>query len=150
MMMQLDEILKLWEADSKIDEVNLDESSVKSAALHSKYLELYSLAKLALKKKELSMANLRKDKWLYYNAKMTKEEMDERGWAYDPFNGMSKPLKSDMDMFYTTDPDIIKLQGQIEYQATIVEALKDIMDNIKWRHTTIKNIIDWKRFTSGI
>lgn len=149
-MMQLDELLQLWEKDSKIDEVNLDESSVKSAALHSKYLELYSLAKLQLKKRELSMANLRKDKWLYYNAKMTKEEMDERGWPYDPFHGMSKPLKSDMDMFYSTDPDIIKLQGQIEYQTTIVEALKDIMDNIKWRHTTIKNIIDWKRFTSGV
>lgn len=148
-MMQLDEILKLWEVDSKIDEVNLDETSVKNATLHSKYLELYSLAKLNLKKKELSMAHLRKDKWLYYNAKMTKEEMDERGWPYDPFHGMSKPLKSDMDMFYTTDSDIMKLQGQIEYQSTIVEALKDIMDNIKWRHSTIKNIIDWKRFTSG-
>jgi hypothetical protein len=54
-----------------------------------------------------------------------------------------------MDMFYTTDPDIIKLQGQIEYQATIVEALKDIMDNIKWRHTTIKNIITWRQFVNG-
>jgi hypothetical protein len=62
---------------------------------------------------------------------------------------MAKPLKSDMDMFYNTDPDIMKLQGQIEYQSTIVETLKDIMDNIKWRHTTIKNIITWKQFTSG-
>ena len=148
-MLQLDDILKLWEQDSRIDEVNLDETSVKSAALHSKYLELYSLAKLNLKKKELSMAYLRKDKWLYYNGKMTKEEMDAKGWAYDPFHGMAKPLKSDMDMFYNTDPDIMKLQGQIEYQSTIVDTLKDIMDNIKWRHTTIKNIIDWKRFTSG-
>ena len=148
-MLQLDDILKLWEQDSQIDEVNLDETSVKSAALHSKYLELYSLAKLNLKKKELSMAYLRKDKWLYYNGKMTKEEMDAKGWAYDPFHGMAKPLKSDMDMFYNTDPDIMKLQGQIEYQSTIVDTLKDIMDNIKWRHTTIKNIIDWKRFTSG-
>jgi hypothetical protein len=148
-MLQLDDILKLWEKDSRIDEVNLDETSVKSAALHSKYLELYSLAKLNLKKKDLTMAYLRKDKWLYYNGKMTKEEMDEKGWVYDPFHGMAKPLKSDMDMFYNTDPDIMKLQGQIEYQSTIVDTLKDIMDNIKWRHTTIKNIIDWKRFTSG-
>jgi hypothetical protein len=148
-MLQLDDIFKLWEQDSRIDEANLDETSVKSASLHSKYLELYSLARLNLKKKELSMAHLRKDKWLYYNGKMTKEEMDERGWQYDPFYGMTKPLKSDMDMFYNTDPDIMKLQGQIEYQATIVDALKDILDNIKWRHTTIKNIITWKQFTSG-
>ena len=96
------------------------------------------------------MAHLRKDKWLYYNGKMTKDEMDARGWQYDPFSGMSKPLKSDMELFYSTDSDIMKLQGQIEYQSTIVEALKDIMDNIKWRQSTIKNIIDWKRFTSGV
>jgi hypothetical protein len=149
-MLQLDDILKMWETDSKIDEVNLDETSIKSASLHSKYLELYSLSKLNLKKKELSMAYLRKDKWMYYNGKMTKEEMDERNWPYDPFKGMAKPLKSDMDMFYTTDPDIMKLQGQIEYQNTIVETLKDIMENIKWRHTTIKNILDHRRFTAGI
>jgi hypothetical protein len=148
-MMQLEDILKLWETDSVIDEINLDETSVKSASLHSKYLELYSIAKLNLKKKELSMAHLRKDKWLYYNGKMTKDEMDAKGWQYDPFSGMSKPLKSDMELFYSTDSDIMKLQGQIEYQSTIVEALKDIMDNIKWRHTTIKNIIDHRRFVSG-
>jgi hypothetical protein len=148
-MMQLDELLKMWAEDSKIDEVNLDQTSIRNATLHSKYLELYSIAKLQLKRKELSMANLRKDKWLYYNGKMTKTEMDEKQWAYDPFNGMTKPLKSDMDMFYTTDSDIIKLQGQIEYQVTIVEALKDIMDNIKWRHSTIKNILDHRRFVAG-
>jgi hypothetical protein len=149
-MLQLDDILKMWETDSKIDEVNLDETSIKSASLHSKYLELYSISKLNLKKKELSMAYLRKDKWMYYNGKMTKEEMDEKGWAYDPFKGMAKPLKCDMDMFYTTDPDIMRLQGQMEYQNTIVETLKDIMENIKWRHTTIKNILDHRRFTAGI
>lgn len=148
-MLSLEELLKTWEVDSVIDEVNLDSTSIACACLHSKYLELYSLAKLNLKKKELSMAHLRKDKWLYYNGKMTKEEMDSRGWSYDPFAGMAKPLKSDMELFYSTDSDIMKLQGQIEYQTTIVEALKDIMDNIKWRHTTIKNIIDHRRFVSG-
>lgn len=148
-MLSLEELLKTWEVDSVIDEVNLDSTSIACARLHAKYLELYSLAKLNLKKKELSMAHLRKDKWLYYNGKMTKEEMDSRGWPYDPFSGMSKPLKSDMELFYTTDSDIMKLQGQIEYQTTIVETLKDIMDNIKWRHSTIKNIIDHRRFVSG-
>lgn len=148
-MIQLEELLKNWEIDCVIDEVNLDNTSIACARLHSKYLELYSLAKLALKKKELSMAILKKDKWLYYNGKMTKEEMDTRGWNYDPFNGLSKPLKSDMDLFYTTDSDVVKLQGSIEYAITIVETLKDIMDNIKWRHSTIKNIIDHRRFVSG-
>jgi hypothetical protein len=147
--MTLDEILTLWKEDSKIDEVNLDTTSIKSASLHAKYLELYGISKLRYKKKDLEMANLKKDKWLYYNGKMTKAEMDQRGWKYDPFAGMAKPLKSDMEMFYETDPDISKLRLTMDYQQTIVDTLKDILDNIKWRHSTIKNILDFRRFTSG-
>jgi len=147
--MTLDEILTLWKQDSKIDEVHLDVTSIACASLHSKYLELYSIAKLRGKKKDLEMAILKKDKWLYYNGKMPKEDMDSRGWNYDPFAGMAKPLKSDMDMFYETDPDISKLRLTMDYQQTIVDTLKDILDNIKWRHSTIKNILDFRRFTSG-
>ena len=148
--MTLDDILVMWGADSKIDEVNLDETSVKSASLHAKYLELYSHAKLRLKKREHELAVLKKDKWLYYNGKMSKEEMDSKSWPYDPFNGLMKPLKSDMDIYYDTDSDIVKLKMIVEYQQNIVETLKDILENIKWRHTTIKNIITWKQFTSGV
>lgn len=139
----------MWSTDSKIDEVNLDETSIKSASLHAKYLELYSHSKLRLKKREYELAVLKKDKWLYYNGKMSKEEMDAKGWPYDPFNGLTKPLKSDMDIYYDTDADIVKLKMIIEYQQNVVETLKDILDNIRWRHTTIKNIITWRQFTNG-
>lgn len=90
--MILDEILKMWSEDVKIDDLNLDEETTKSAKLHSKYLELFTLAKLQLKRNETEMNKLRKNKWLYFSGKMTKEEMDKLGWQYDPFNGMSKPL----------------------------------------------------------
>jgi hypothetical protein len=81
---------------------------------------------------------------------MTKAEMDAKGWPYDPFNGLVKPLKSDMDIYYDTDADRVKLKMIIEYQQTVVDTLKDILENIKWRHNTIKNIITWKQFTSGV
>ena len=35
-------------------------------------------------------------------------------------------------------------------QEEIVNCLKEIMDNIKWRHQNIKNMIEWRKFTSGI
>lgn len=149
-MLDIESLLKMWSEDSKIDEINLDKTSVAGAALHSKYLEIYSLAKLRLKKKELSMAILKKDKWLYYNGKMSKEEMDNRGWAYDPFDGMTKPLKSDMDMFYQTDPDISHMQLQIDCQLSFVDACKEILDTLRWRSSTIKNIIEFKKFQAGI
>lgn len=147
--MNIEDLLEMWSEDSKIDELALDETTVRCAALHSKYLELHSVAKLRLKKKEQDFSILKKDKWLWFNGKMEKDAMDERGWDYDPFNGINKPLKTDLQQFYDADKDIVDAQMQIEYQKTYVEATKEILDNIKWRHTTIKNIIDWRRFQAG-
>lgn len=147
--MNIEDLLEMWGEDSKIDEHNLDDTTIRGAALHSKYLELHSVAKLRLKKKEQDLSILKKDKWLWFNGKMDKEQIDKHGWAYDPFNGMNKPLKTDLQQFYDSDKDIMDASMQIEYQKTYVEVCKEILDNIRWRHTQIKNIIDWRRFQSG-
>lgn len=148
--MNIEMLLEMWSEDSKIDEINLDESSIKSAAMHAKYLEIYTLAKMRLKKKELDLAILKKDKWMWYNGKMTKDEMDSRQWDYNPFDGMTKPLKSDMEQFYKTDPDISALQLGVDCQQVLVETCKEILDTIRWRSSTIKNIIEFKKFQAGI
>lgn len=147
--MTVDQILEMWKKDSPIDEIDLDKSSTDTPKLHSKYLELLTVAKLQLKRLNLKIASLKKDKWLYYTGKMTKQDMDEKGWEYDPYKGGTKPLKGDMDYYYDSDPDIQELVAKIEYQQTLVETLEEIMNVIRWRHSTIKNVIDWRRFTSG-
>lgn len=148
--MSLNEILESWKTDSVIDDSALDEDTVKTSKLHAKYLEIYSLSKLQLKKKEFDLEKIKKDKWLYYTGKMTKSDMDERGWAYDPFQGMSKPLKSEMSMYYETDEDLVKVKAGIDYQKSIIDTLEEIMNNIRWRHSHIKNIIEFRKFTSGM
>jgi len=65
-MLKLDDILEMWKKDSPIDEMNLDVSSINSAKLHSKYLELLSVTKLQLKKKEMDFKVLLKNKYLWY------------------------------------------------------------------------------------
>ena len=147
--MLLDDLLEMWKKDCVIDDINLDLATIKCASYHSKYLELFSIAKLTLKRKNAAHAILERDKWLYFNGKMTKEEMDKHEWPYDPFNGMSKPLKSDMDMFIKTDKDIAKSNAGIDYQKTIVETLEEIMTTIRWRHSAIKNVLDAKKFAAG-
>ena len=147
--MNVEQILEMWKEDSKINEIDLDLTSSQTPKLHSKYLELFTVAKLQLKRLNLKIATLKKDKWLYYTGKMTKDDMDERGWDYDPYKGGTKPLKGDMDYYYDSDPEIQELVAKIEYQQTLVETLEEIMNNIRWRHSTIKNMIDWRRFTSG-
>lgn len=146
--MNLEMILEMWKEDSVINEHLLDQSSIDTAKLHSKYLELISNAKLRLKKAELDYEKLLKNKWLYYNGKLSKQEIDDFGWEYDPFNGL-KVLKGDMDYYYNADTDIQNKQAKIHYIKTIIDTLKEIIDNIKWRHQTIKNIITWRQFTSG-
>lgn len=148
--MSLNDILESWKKDSVIDDSALDEDTVKTSKLHAKYLEIYSLSKLQLKKKEFDLEKIKKDKWLYYTGKMTKSDMDDRGWDYDPFQGMTKPLKSEMSMYYETDEDLVKVKAQIDYQKSIIDSLEEIMNNIRWRHSHIKNIIEFRKFTSGM
>lgn len=147
-MLNIETILENWKKDSEIDETNLDEASRQTAKLHGKYLEMFTTSKLLLKRSELQQKILLKDKWLYFSGKMDKSEMDLRGWPYDPFNGL-KVMKSDMEYFFNSDPELQKSEEKIIYLKSLVETLEEIINNIRWRHSTIKNMIDWRRFTSG-
>lgn len=138
----------MWKKDSEIDEMNLDESSQKIAKIHGKYLELISITKLQLKKKELEQKILLKDKWLYFNGKMDQAEIATRGWPFDPFNGL-KIMKTDLEYYFNADPELQKSEEKIIYLKTLVETLEEIMGTLRWRHTHIKNMIDWRKFTSG-
>ena len=131
-----------------IDENNLDAATIQNAKLHSKYLEIYSMTKLQLKRKELEFKVLLKDKWLWYNGKMSQEELEEKGWEPDPFNGL-KILKGEMEHYYNSDPEIQKSEEKIEYYKTVIETLSEIINNLNWRHQTIGNIIKWKQLESG-
>lgn len=149
-MLTLEQILENWKKDCEIDDVELDKSSRETPKLHAKYVELLSSAKLQKHRKEMEFKKLLKDKFMWYNGKMDKTTMDEKGWEYDPFDGLTKPMKSDMDYFYESDPQIQTLQSQIEYWKTVIDTLSDIVSNITWRHQTIGNMIKWRQFTSGV
>lgn len=147
--MNIEALLKQWKTDSVIHEHDLDNASLQSAILHSKYLEMLSQQRMRLKQLELQFKILLKDKWLWYNGKLSKDEIDEKGWSYDPLKGL-KILKGDLNYFYDSDPDIQKHQAKIEYSKEVIAVLEEIMHNIRWRHSTIKNAIEWRKFTSGM
>ena len=147
-MIDLQQILEMWKEDSAIEWNHLDETSRITPALHAKYLELLAQAKLAKKRAEFKQKALLKDKWLYYNGKMSQEDIEEKGWVPDPFDGL-KVLKGEMEHYYDSDPEIQQSEEKIVYWKTIIETLTDIIDNIKWRHQTIGNMIRWRQFESG-
>jgi hypothetical protein len=149
-MINIEDILEMWKKDAEIDEMSLDEESRNSARLHGKYLEMLTVSKLQLRRREQEFKILLKDKWMWYNDKLSKEQIDELGWDYDPWKGHAKPLKTDMDKFYDADPEIQAAQSKIHYLEELINTLKEIMENIKWRHQNIKNMIEWRKFTSGM
>ena len=79
---------------------------------------------------------------------MSQEEVIRKGWNPDPFDGL-KILKGEMDHYYNSDPEIVESEAKIAYLNTTIDTLKEILENVKWRHQTIRNMIEWKKFEAG-
>ena len=146
--MTLDELKSEWKTDCEIDDIELDKSSLQLPSLHAKYSEYLTDAVVRQKNLQLSYSILLKDKWLWFNGKMDEDRIQELGWETDPFDGL-KIMKNDMQIFFNADKDLQKLNAQTEYLKIQVDFLKRCMENITWRHQTIKNTIDWRKFMAG-
>ena len=146
--MKLTSIQEMWKRDCRIDDIELDASSLNVPKLHAKYSEILASKKLTQIQYEHQLKDLQKDKWLWYTGKLTQEEIQEKNWDYDPFKGLTI-LKSDYDKFFGADKDIQKLVEKLEYIKVTVDYLQDVVSQLTWRHQTIKNIIEWRKFMAG-
>jgi hypothetical protein len=146
--MNLEQVLEEWQKDCRIDPNTLDESSRVTPELHAKYLALHSRTKLRLKDAEFKQKELMKLKWLWYQGKMSQDEIVELGWDPDPFNGL-KILKGDMEHYVEADPELVASEAKIQYLKTLIDTLREIVTNLNWRHQTIGNMIRYKQFEAG-
>jgi len=144
--MNFDELKEMIKNDLKIDETALDHESSKTAQLHNKYLSMFMDEKLKLKKLEREQAVLRKNKWLYYTGRLSKEELEQFGW--EPFE--LNVLKNESDTLIEADADWIKLDEKVYFQKEKVEYLEGVVKVIQNRQWQIRAIIDWIKFTQGV
>lgn len=147
--MNLEQLHAEWKSDSQIEFNKLDVSSVETPKLHAKYLELLSTYKLKLKDAEFKQKELMKNKYLYYEGKLSKEQIDRFGWTYDPYDGLSATTNKFKEQFIESDEDLVQSEAKIQYLITYIETLKEILENLKWRHQTIRNAIEWRKFEAG-
>ena len=145
--MNLEKIREEWAKDSVIDKIDMDKVSLETPKLHSKYLDELSSKRLNYKKYEVEYNILLKKKWLWYTDKLSKEEIDELGWSYDPFEG-HKVLKAEYNYYFNADKDLTDLKLKLEYLTECIDVLKDILNILTWRHQSIKNAIDWLKLTN--
>tara|TARA_B100000029_G_scaffold425501_1_gene433932 strand:+ start:3108 stop:3551 length:444 start_codon:yes stop_codon:yes gene_type:complete len=146
--MKLEDIQKLWTSDCVLNDLQLDVESTRIPELHNKYFKIFSDEKLRLVKYESKMKELSKLKWLYYTGKLDKDSLDKLEW--EPFElDIKSRNKLDIDRFLTSDKDMIEMQEKIEYQKEKINYLESIIKTVINRNFLIKNIIDWRKFTSG-
>jgi len=54
-----------------------------------------------------------------------------------------------MEHYYESDPELQQSEAKIQYIKTVIDTLSEIINNLNWRHQTIKNMIDYKKFEAG-
>jgi len=140
--MTLEELQEQVDKDLKINEAELDLESLKTPALHNKYLKHYNNFKLLMTRAESDYKILKRVKWEYYTGKASPKVYQEK-----PFN--LKIMKSDLDKYLDSDEDLIKSKQKIEYLETVVNYLDRTLKIIGGRDWQIRNSIEWRKFTSG-
>lgn len=140
--MDLEKLQELADKDLKINDSELDLESLKTPQLHNKYMKHLTKFKLMLSRAEGDLYNTKRELWEYYTGKA-----DASVYAEKPFN--LKILKQDVDKYIESDEEWIKANQKVKYLETIVDFLDRTLRQISNRTFTIKNAIDWRKFTSG-
>ena len=140
--MDLETLQEQVDKDLKINDTELDLESLKTPQLHNKYMKHYTKFKLMLTRAETDYSQVKRQKWEYYTGKA-----DASVYAEKPFD--LKVLRTDVDKYIESDEEMIKAKLKVEYLQAVVDYLDKTLRQITNRTFTIKNAIDWRKFTSG-
>ena len=140
--MDLEKLQEQADKDLKINDTELDLESLKTPQLHNQYMKYLTKYKLMLSRAETEYSVMKKDKWEYYTGKA-----DASVYAEKPFD--LKILRTDIDKYLDSDEDLQKQKQKVDYLSTTVDFLDRTIRQIGNRGFTIKNAIDWRKFTSG-
>lgn len=142
-LMKLNYIKDLWNKDSNINKMKLDDESLSIPNLHAKYQEIYSSESLQYKKLLIQQRILLREKYEYYLGKAPAEKYKE-----SPFD--LKLLKSDIPIYLESDRELCELQFKIDIQEEKIGYLKSVLSQLSSRNWVIRNAIEWQKFINGI
>lgn len=141
--MNFEDIMQMWEQDSKIDPIELDTASINIPSLHAKYLKIFSDYRFRKKQATLQMKQLVRRKFEYYTGKA-----DAQTYKDNPFD--LKILKSDLNLYIESDEEVKNLQLKIDQYEIIIDYLDGVIKMLNNRSYQIKNAIQWKTYIEGI
>ena len=142
--MNLDEIQKMWANDSKIDNDDLGNESIKSSILHCKYYELYNTTYLLRENARQIHDKVYLERYNYYTGKADPEVYEKEPF---PFKVREK---DSINRYLNADERLSKASLKIKYYDQTLRYLEEIIKQISNRGYQIKNAIDWMKFQAGM
>jgi len=142
-MITHEELLEMWELDAGISKTDLDGEALNIPKLHHKYLTIL----MDIRSKKIAythrLEDVKKEKELYYSGQAEASVYKEK-----PFD-LKLKTKGGVEKHVNTDPEVVSIMQKLEYMDVLLEGANHILEQIKWRNSSIKSAIDWARFTSG-
>ena len=143
-METLEQVLKMWESDTVIDQTEPSKELLKIPVYHSKYLGILTKHRIASKRAHFDYLRLRKVKIDYYNGRLGQDELETRGWQ--PFQFV---LKSDIGAYLEGDDELMKMLEKKVYHEECVSVLESVMNELKQRTWQLRDFISWEKFIGG-
>jgi hypothetical protein len=140
----IEQIMSEWTKDSNVDSTEPGKEIIRIPILHNKYNKFLSAHNLAAKKIAIEYNKLRKLKWMYYNGKLSQEELDKYGWEQFPF-----VLKQDLAMHLEGDDDLTRLQAKKSYHEEAAAFCVNVMKELNNRTWQLKEYMSWEKFIHG-
>lgn len=145
-MYKLNELKEEWAKDCQIDSMKLDESSLRTANLHQKYLNILTDYKLHLFKIEKDFLRMRGLRVRYYMGQLTREELTENNWEQYQYK---TPLKTELERMLESDEHLLTIADKQSYIQFCLDYCDEIMKSLRERNWQIRNAIEWRKFESG-
>ena len=122
---------------------NIDQESFYNQEIKAKWLDYKTRFELLLARSKGDYQVLYREKWEYYGGKS-----DAKIYVSKPFN--LKVLKTDLQIYISSDDDIIELSNKIAYLETTIKFIDGVIKSIDNRGWDIKHAISWKQFEAGM
>jgi len=142
--MTLDELKQESYKDLPVKNIeNIDQESFYNQEIKAKWLDYKSRFELLLARSKGDYQVLYREKWEYYGGKS-----DAKIYASKPFD--LKVLKTDLQIYISSDSDVIELSNKIAYLETTIKFIDGVIKSIDNRGWDIKHAISWKQFEAGM
>lgn len=146
MVMSAIEIAEEWSKDAIVDETSVAKELLRTPKLHAKYVKWGAENSLMSKKRMVDFTKLRAVKWEYYGGKMSKEDLDDRGWK--PFL-LTVTTRDGIERYIEKDEDLSKILLDKAHYDEAAQMCRDIVKELNSRTYALRAWVDYQKYLLG-